>query len=142
MMSTVTNTKVAVKYRRNVGSLSIDMSTDNQTTTLSRHIDQHISRVSVDISTDARPICRPIYRAAHLDRHIDQHLTDMSTDDTRPICRPIRWSTVSRYVDRYFGRGVHKIHVILDILLKLSVWAGSLWLRSKTGVRFALCFSY
>ena len=42
----------AVKYRRNVGSLSIDMSADNRTTTLGRHIDQHIGRVSVDISTD------------------------------------------------------------------------------------------
>ena len=38
MMSTVTNTQVAVKYRQNVGSLSIDMSADNRTTTLGRHI--------------------------------------------------------------------------------------------------------
>ena len=53
MMSTVTNTQVAVKYRQNVGSLSIDMSADNRTTTLGRHIDRHIGRVSVDISTDA-----------------------------------------------------------------------------------------
>ena len=55
---TITNTQVAVKYRRNVGSLSIDMSADNRTTTLGRHIDRHIGRVSVDISTDAQPICR------------------------------------------------------------------------------------
>ena len=53
MMSTVTNTKVAVKYRRNVSSLLIDMSVDNRTTTLGRHIDRHIGRVSVDILTDA-----------------------------------------------------------------------------------------
>ena len=53
MMSTVTNMQVAVKYQQNVGSLSIDMSADNRTTTLSRHIDQHIGRVSVAISTDA-----------------------------------------------------------------------------------------
>ena len=53
-MSAVTNMKVAaVKYRRNVGSLSIDMLADNRTTTLGRHIDQHIGRVSVDILTDA-----------------------------------------------------------------------------------------
>ena len=94
-MSTVTNTQVAVKYRRNVGSLSIDMSADNRTTTLGRHIDRHIGRVSVDISTDARPTCRPIYRATHLCRHIDRHSTDMSTDisvDTRTICRPIHRS--------------------------------------------------
>ena len=112
---TITNTQVAVKYRRNVGSLSIDMSADNRTTTLGRHIDRHIGRVSVDISTDARPICRPIYRTTHLSRHIGRHSTDMSTEisvDTRPICRPIRRSTVGRYVDRYVGRGVHKIHMI------------------------------
>ena len=114
-MFTVTNTQVAVKYRRNVGSLSIDLSADNQTTTLGGHI----GRVSVDILTDARPICRPIYRATHLGRHIDRHSADMSTDisfdnsaDTRLICRPIRRSTVGRYVDRYVGRGVHKIHMI------------------------------
>ena len=71
-MSTVTNTQVvAVKYRRNVGSLSIDMSASNRTTTLGQHIDRHIGQVSVDISTDARPICRPIYRATHLGQHID-----------------------------------------------------------------------
>ena len=44
--------QVAVKYRRNVCSLSIDMSADNRTTILSRHIDQHIGRVSVEISID------------------------------------------------------------------------------------------
>ena len=84
--------QVAVKYRRNVGSLSIDMSANNRTTTLRRHIDQHIGRVSVDISTDARSICRPINRATHLDWHIDWPSTDMSTDilvNTRLICRPI-----------------------------------------------------
>ena len=84
MMSTVTNMKVAVKYRRNVGSLSIDMSANNRTTTL--------GRVSVDISTDARSICRPINRATHLDRHIDRLSTNMSTDilvNTWPKCRPI-----------------------------------------------------
>ena len=93
--------QVAVKYRRNVGSLSIDMSADNRTTTLGRHIDRHIGRVSVDISTDAQPICQPIYRATHLGRHIDPHSTDIATDisvNTRPICRPIRRSTVDRHV--------------------------------------------
>ena len=78
--------QVAVKYRRNVGSLSIDMSADNRTITLGRRIGQHIGRMSVDISTDARPICRPICR------HIDRLSTDMSVDistDTRPIYRPI-----------------------------------------------------
>ena len=76
-MSTITNTEVAVKYRRNVGSLSIDMSADNRTT------------LSVDISTDARPICRPIYRATHLGRHIDRHSTDMSVEG----CTKYTWSS-------------------------------------------------
>ena len=80
MMSTVTSTQVAVKYRRNVGSLSIDMSADKRTTTLGRHINRHIDWVSVDISTDARPICCPIYQTTHLGRHIDRHSTDMSAD--------------------------------------------------------------
>ena len=125
-MSTVPNTQIAVKYQRNVGSLSIDMSADNRTTRFGGHIDRHIGRVSVDISTDARPNSRPIYRVTHRDRHIDQHSTDLSTDlsvDTRLICRPIRRSTVGRYVDRYVGRGVHKIHVIskfMDLIILLA----------------------
>ena len=121
-MSTVTNMKVAVKYRRNVGSLSIDKSADKRTNTLGRHIDEHIGLVSVDISTDARSICRPINQATHLDRHIDRHLTDMSTDisvDTRPICRPIHRSTVGRYV----SQRVHKIHMIQEIFnLEILPW--------------------
>ena len=107
--------QVAVKYRRNVGSLSIDMSADNRTITLGRRIGQHIGRVSVDTSTDARLICRSICRPTHLGRHIDRLSTDMSVDistDTRPICRPIHQSRVGRYVDRYISRGVHKIHMI------------------------------
>ena len=114
-MSTVTNTQVAVKYRRNVGSLSIDMSANNRRTTLGWHIDQHIGQVSVDISTDARPIFCPIYQTTHLSRHIDRHSTDMSADisiDTRPICRPVRQSTVGQCVNQYVSRGVHKIHMI------------------------------
>ena len=121
---TITNTQVAVKYQWNVGSLSIDKSADNRTTTLGRHIDRHIGRVSVDISTNARPICRPIYRATHLGRHIGRHSTDMSTDisvDTRPICRPIRRSTVGRYVDRYVGRGVHKVHMIREFIRTILI---------------------
>ena len=104
MMSTVTNTQVAVKYRGNVGSLSIDMSADNWTTTLGRHIDRHIGRVSINISTDM---------SAGIS-------SDTSRSTSRPICRPSYRSTVGRYVDRYVGRcvdryvgrGVHKIHMI------------------------------
>ena len=109
--ATVTSTQVAVKYRQNVSSLSIEMSADNRTTTLGRHIDRHIGRVSVEISTDDRPICRP----THLDRYIGRVSVDMSTDISvkhRSICRPIHRKRVGRYVDRYIGRGVHKIHMI------------------------------
>ena len=75
MMSTVTNTKVVVKYRRNVGSLSINMSAANLTTTLGRHIDQHIGRVSVYISTEHQPTLDQ-----YVDRQIGRHSADMSTD--------------------------------------------------------------
>ena len=115
-MSTVTNTQVAVKYRRNVGRLLIDMSADNQTTTLGQHIDH----ISVDCQSTYRPMLDR-YVGWYVERHIS---VDISTDTRQicrltyqPICRPIRWSTVSRYV----GRGVHKIHMILLIpLLILS----------------------
>ena len=113
--------QVAVKYRRNVSSLSIDMSADNRTTTLGRHIDQHIGRVSVDISTDtsvdmSTNISRLTYRPTldwYVDRHIGRHSADidryisrqsanMSTDtsvDTWLICRPI-----------YRSRGAQNTH--------------------------------
>ena len=79
--------------------------------------------ISTEISAGSRSICRPISRLinrsicrpTYLGRHLDRHSTDMWTDisvDTRPICRPIHWSRVGRYVDRYIGRGVHKIHMI------------------------------
>ena len=107
-----------MKYRRNVGSLSINMSADIRTIILGRHIGQHIGRVSVDISTHVRPICRSICRLTHLGRHIDRLSTDMSVDiltDTRPICQPIHRLSIGRYVGRYIGRGVHKIHMILKM---------------------------
>ena len=90
----------AVKYRRNVGSLSIDTSVDNQTTTLGRHIDQHIGRVPVDISVD-------MY--THLGRQIDRHSTDISNDisvNTRPLhveSRSICWPI-------YRSRGAQNTH--------------------------------
>ena len=74
-------------------------------------------------ATITRPISqlthRSIRRPTHRSRHINRHLTDMSTDisvGTRPICRSIHRLSVGRYVDqdvdRYVGRGVHKIHMI------------------------------
>ena len=109
--ATVINTQVAVKYLQNVSSLLIDMSADNRTTTL--------GWLSVDISTDAWPICRPIWQPTHLSPHIEQHSTYMSayiSVDTRPICWLIHvhQSSVDRYDDRYIGRGVPKIHMILQ----------------------------
>ena len=38
--------------------------------------------------------------------------------DTRPICRPIHLSSVSRYVYRYIGQGVHKIYMIPNLLVQ------------------------
>ena len=100
--------QVAVKYWRNVASLSIDMSTHTQPTyrstcppTLSRHIDRD---VSVNIATDM--------------------LVDMSTDtfDTSAICRLTYRSSIGPYVHRQStdmstdisvkGRGLRKLHMI------------------------------
>ena len=81
--ATVTSTQVAVKYRQNVSSLSIDMSADCRTTTLGRH--------STDISVEHRSIYQLIHR-----------------------------SRVGRYVNRYIGRGVHKIHMIKSPFLVAS----------------------
>ena len=52
MQATVTNMQVAVKYKRNVSSLSIDMLADNCMTTLSRHIDQSVGRHIDQCSTN------------------------------------------------------------------------------------------
>ena len=92
--ATVTNTQVAVRYRRNVGSLSIDMSADCRTTTLGRHIGRVSVEISADISVDmsvnmSTDTSRSIYRPSvgrHVDLHIGRASVDMSTD-TRPICR-------------------------------------------------------
>ena len=125
--------QVAVKYRRNVGSLSINMSVDNRTIILGRHIGQHIGRVSVDKSTDARPICRP----THLGRHIDRLSTEISVDIsayTRPICLPIHRSSIGRYVDRFICRGVHKIHMIRRRLAPLILCYATYW----SGIQFTI----
>ena len=92
LQSPVLCTQGAVRYRRNVGSLSIDMSADCRTTTLGRHIDRRIGRVSAEISADisvdmsvnmSTDTSRPIYRPSvgrHIDRHIGRASVDMSTD--------------------------------------------------------------
>ena len=91
--ATVTSTQVAVRYWRNVGSLSIDM------------------------WTDTRPMCRSTCRPTHLDRHIGRESVDMSTDisvEHRSICRPTVDRYVGRDVDRHIGQGVRKLHLILN----------------------------
>ena len=91
--------QVAVKYRRNVGSLSINMSADNRTIILGRHIGQHIGRVSVDISTDAPPMLDR-YVGRYVDRHISVDISTDSRQRFRWTYRPI----LDRYVYRYIGR--------------------------------------
>ena len=97
--ATVTSTPVAVRCRRNVGSLSIDMSTDTRPIYRSRCVGQHSVR--------------------HLDRHIGRESVDMSTDisvEHRSMCRPTGDRSVGRDVDRRIGRGVRKLHMILYLL--------------------------
>ena len=82
---TVTSTQVAVRYQRNVSSLSIDMLANCRTTALGRHIDRVSVEISADISVDFsvnmstdtsqsiyRRTCRPTYQSS-----INQHLVDM-----------------------------------------------------------------
>ena len=88
-------------------------------------------------------IHRSIRQPTHLGRHIDRHSTDMWTDisaDTLLLCRPRHRSSVGRYfdrdIDRYIGRGVHKIHMIqrkqgsmLSMLALIRLL--HLWCRSR-----------
>ena len=110
MMSTVTNTQVAVKYR----GMSVAYRSTCRPT-----IGQPLS---VDISTDISVECQSTYRPMlerYVGLYIEQHISVDISIDTRPICRPTYRSTlgrfdryIGRYVDRYVGRGVHKIHMI------------------------------
>ena len=92
------STQVSMKYRRNVGSLSIDMSADYRTNTLGRYVDRHIDRcigryidryISVDISAVCRSVCRPTYRSSigrYVDRYIGRVSVDISTDTSVEGC--------------------------------------------------------
>ena len=85
--ATVTSMQVAVRYRRNVSSLSIDMSTDT----------------------------RLIYRSRSFGQHIDQYIgvsVEISADTSQSTYRPKYRSSISRYVDQHIGRRVHKLHII------------------------------
>ena len=125
LVTSHTTRQVAVKYRWNVGSLSIYMSTNNQTITLGQRIGQHIGRVSVDISTDARPICWSICRPTHLGRHINRLSTDMSVDIIidQYVDQYIGRESVDMSICRYIGRGVHKIHMIPYFFTPISTTA-------------------
>ena len=83
--ATVTSMPVAVRYRRNVGSLLIDMSTD-------RYINPDVAvniatNISVDMSTDtSRSTHRPRvsryvdWHRSSIGRYVDRHSTDMSVE--------------------------------------------------------------
>ena len=88
-----------MKYRRNVGSLSIDMSADYRTNTLGRYVDRHIDRCIGQYS----------------DRHIDRHISVDISAVCRSVCRPTYRSSIGRYVDQYIGR------VSVDISTDTSV---------------------
>ena len=80
----VTNTQVAVKYRRNAGSLSIDMSRGRQS-------DNH-----------SRPTYRPTYRSS-VSRLIDRCSTDMLADISSNTSQSTYRPTLNRYVDWHIG---------------------------------------
>lgn len=79
------------KYRWNVGSLSINMSVDNRTTTLGRHIDSHSADMSVDMLTNTLPVCQsmcgPINRPGDVQNTHDQNIFIPVTSLHRPRVR-------------------------------------------------------
>ena len=96
--ATVTSTQVAVRYRRNVSSLSIDMSTNTRLIyrlrSVGQHIDQHIGRVSVEISADtSRSTYRPRV-GRYVDRNIGRASVDMSTNISVEGCTNYTLSNV------------------------------------------------
>ena len=128
MISSVTNTQVAVKFRRNVGSLSIDMSTSRSTygSSVSRHIDRCLTDMLADISSDtSQSTYRPTLDR-HVDRYIGRLLVDMSTDiwvDCRSMCQPI-----------YRLRGAQNTH---DPRILLKIFVFLLTLKCNDCSRFA-----
>ena len=62
------------EYWRNIGSLSIGMSVEDQTTSLGPHTDSHSADMSVDMLTDTRPVCRPIHRPSGAENTHDQNI--------------------------------------------------------------------
>ena len=105
--ATVTSTQVAVRYRRYVGSLSIDMLTDTRPIYRSRCVGQHIGR---DIGR-------------YVGRHVDRQISIDTSAESQLICRPTYRSSIGRYIGRYIhryvgqhvnqhiGRGVCKLHM-------------------------------
>ena len=90
--ATVTSMQVAVKYRRNVSSLLIDMSTNTWPMYRSRCVSQHIE------PTYRSSVGRDIGR--YVGRHVDQHILIDTLGESQSICRPTYWSSNGRYVDQ------------------------------------------
>ena len=127
MMSTVTNTQVAVKYR----GMSVAYRSTCRPT-----IGQPLS---VDISTDISVECQSTYRPMlerYVGLYIEQHISVDISIDTRPICRPTYRSTLGRYVDRYVGR------LSVDMSTDMSVEGCTkyTWSRNSSKQIFPLVF--
>ena len=95
--ATVTSAQVAVRYRRNVGSLSIDTRPIYRTRCVGRDIDRYVGRdidryvgrpvdrhISIDTSAESQSICRPTYRSS-IGRYVDRQSTDMSVEMSTDI---------------------------------------------------------
>ena len=116
--ATVTSTQVAVRYRRNVGSLSIYMSTDTRPIydrDVSVNIATDISAdMSVDMSTDTS---RTTHRL-RVGRYVDRHISNDTSAESWSICRPTYWSSIGRYVDR------QSTEMSVDMSTNISVEVG------------------
>ena len=76
----------------------------------------YIDHPSADISVDNYVSWYDVHWYISVITTIGRVSNDMLTDilvECRLICRPIHRLGVGRYVNRYIGRGVHKIHMIL-----------------------------
>ena len=101
--ATVTSTQVSVKYRRNVGSVSIDMSADNRTTTLGRQLYRRICRRDRHIY-----ISRPTYRSS-----VGRVSVDMSSDVSVEGC--------TNYRCPMFVKLLQFIEMFVSLLIGLTV---------------------
>ena len=101
-----------------------------------RHIDHISADISVDIAADTRPIRWPLIVGGvsvdcrwHIGRLScnSQKFRVSVAEVYKPVARKRGQFSRSGYVDRYIGRGLHKIHVICNIveansIARLLVW--------------------